>query len=311
MAYYSETLPNCKICGSKEVVRYGTSKGVQRWWCKDCQHKFINNNAISNMRIPKDQIALAINEYYDGYSINSIRKSLEQKYRSYLSESTIYSWITHFSKLAVSEANNTQIDVGDRWIIDETTIRIGGKEYWLFDVIDTTTRFLLARKLSCNRSFNDIKTSLLMARGRTGKIPQQIVTDRWEGFSESINLAFGSLDQQPQIELLFEASGMGLIELWQILLRDRFKIMRGLKKEETTYLILDGLMVHYNFFRTQASLHDQTPAQLAKARFAFVNWTDVIYKPGLKEIPYHHPPLVSDLDLEPLETAIPQPAISR
>jgi len=260
------------------------------------------------MRIPKDQIASAINEYYNGSSINAIRKSLEQQYHSYLSESTIYAWITHFSKLAIDEASNTKVDVGDRWIVDETTIKIGGKEYWLIDIIDASTRFLLARKLSCNRNQNDIKVSLMMARERAGKIPKQIITDRWDGYADSIDLAYSANDQHPQIELLFEASSMGLIELWQIMLRDRLKIMRGLKKEETAYLILDGLLVHYNFFRTQPSLSHQTPSQLANARFAYSNWTEVIYKPCIREITFHHSPTLTDLVLESLEPGIPEAA---
>jgi putative transposase len=312
MAYCSEILPNCKICGSKEVVRYGTSKGVQRWWCKDCQHKFINNNAISNMRIPKDQIASAISEYYNGSSINAIRKSLEQKYKSFLSESTIYSWIIHFSKVAINEANNTQVEVGLRWIIDETTIKIGGKEYWLIDIIDASTRFLLARQLSFNRKPNDVRVSLIMAKERAGKTPEQIIADRWSGYTDSIKLAYGLSSQQIEVGPVSLAPDMGLIELWQIMLRDRLKIMRGLKKEETAYLILDGLLVHYNFFRAQASLSQQTPSQLAKARFAYNSWTDVIYKAGNREITYQPASeIISDLVLDTLVPGLPGTAGAR
>jgi len=30
----------CKHCGSKAVVKYGTYKGVQRYYCKRCRRKF-------------------------------------------------------------------------------------------------------------------------------------------------------------------------------------------------------------------------------------------------------------------------------
>lgn len=30
----------CKHCGSDEVVKYGTYKGAQRYWCKVCENKY-------------------------------------------------------------------------------------------------------------------------------------------------------------------------------------------------------------------------------------------------------------------------------
>ena len=33
----------CKHCQSQNVMKYGTVKGVQRYWCKDCERTFVNN----------------------------------------------------------------------------------------------------------------------------------------------------------------------------------------------------------------------------------------------------------------------------
>ena len=30
----------CKHCGAAGVLKYGTYKGVQRYWCKVCKRKF-------------------------------------------------------------------------------------------------------------------------------------------------------------------------------------------------------------------------------------------------------------------------------
>ncbi len=30
----------CKHCGSEAVSKFGTYKGVQRCWCKECKRKF-------------------------------------------------------------------------------------------------------------------------------------------------------------------------------------------------------------------------------------------------------------------------------
>ena len=42
----------CKFCGSRRVVKYGHFRGVQRWWCKDCKRKFVDNEALPKMKTP-------------------------------------------------------------------------------------------------------------------------------------------------------------------------------------------------------------------------------------------------------------------
>jgi hypothetical protein len=43
----------CKNCGSNAVVKFGSYKGVQRYWCKSCQRKFKADADIFHERILK------------------------------------------------------------------------------------------------------------------------------------------------------------------------------------------------------------------------------------------------------------------
>lgn len=54
----------CKYCGSKNVIKWGTFRGIQRFWCKDCQRKFADNDALPNMQTPIEQIGSAVGMYY-------------------------------------------------------------------------------------------------------------------------------------------------------------------------------------------------------------------------------------------------------
>ena len=56
---YSELI-KCKFCGSTNVVRFGTRDGVQRFWCKDCERKFVDNKALPGFRIPTEWIGLKL-----------------------------------------------------------------------------------------------------------------------------------------------------------------------------------------------------------------------------------------------------------
>jgi transposase-like protein len=41
----------CKYYGSEGVVKYGTYKGVRRYFCKACKRKFKGDNALFQMFI--------------------------------------------------------------------------------------------------------------------------------------------------------------------------------------------------------------------------------------------------------------------
>jgi transposase-like protein len=95
----------CKICGSKNLVRYGGYKDKQHWFCKDCKHKFTDNDALPEMKTPSGIIVQALSMYYRGMSINDIRDHISQTYGLYPSHSTIYEWIKKYSQIAINEAN--------------------------------------------------------------------------------------------------------------------------------------------------------------------------------------------------------------
>jgi transposase-like protein len=76
------------------------------------------------MKYPPDQIATALRLFYEGLSIDKIRRELDSLYHVYPSDSTVYEWIVRFTKVAVNEAKFSNIKVGSVWIADETVLKI-------------------------------------------------------------------------------------------------------------------------------------------------------------------------------------------
>jgi transposase-like protein len=70
----------CKNCGSEAVVKFGSYKGVQRYWCKVCKRKFKADNALFDMKVSPEYISTALSMYYSGSSISDIRNQLKQEY---------------------------------------------------------------------------------------------------------------------------------------------------------------------------------------------------------------------------------------
>lgn len=159
---------NCKYCQSEHIRKYGTYKGIQRYYCNDCKRKFVSGDTIPKMQNSTKVIADSLNMHYEGMSLNEIRRNFIQQDNNYVSKVTPYNWEKRFTMIAQKEAEKYTPKVGDTWESDETVIHnnFGGKKkrLWLIDILDRDTRFILATKLSYNRNKNDIRLAMEQAR---------------------------------------------------------------------------------------------------------------------------------------------------
>ncbi len=269
----------CKHCGGHNVTRYGTYHGHQRFWCKDCKRKFADNDALPEMQTPVDQIGSAVSMFYEGQSLNSISRLQTQIYGSYPSDSTVYRWVSRFTKRAVKDLKAYKPDVGSIWVADETVLDIDGRKIWFWDMIDAKTRFLVASHISPTRTTKDAQELMRKAYERTGKIPRVIYTDKLSSYLDGIELTFGADTKHRQGSPFDVENNTNLIERMHGTIKSRTKVMRGLHTLESAKLFMGGWLAHYNFFRPHMSLKDRTPAQEAGINFPFRNWKDLCEQP--------------------------------
>lgn len=182
----------CKYCRSSNVRKYGLVKSVQRYFCNDCRRKFVSSDTIPKMQYSTSKVADAINMYYEGMSLREIRRNFIQQHNDYISDVTAFNWVNRFSDLAVKEANKYNPNVGSIWVADETVIDIDGKNIWLWDIIDSETRFLITTHMSFTRTSKDAEQLMKQAYKRTGKIPRVIYTDKLRAYLEGIEKVFGA-----------------------------------------------------------------------------------------------------------------------
>lgn len=300
--YYEDF--GCPRCDSKDVVRYGKYKNEQQWWCNTCGHKFADNEAVLHMKTPIKEIADALNDYYGGKSINSIRLGLQQQYNHKPSESTVYRWLVRFTNKAIELTKpHKPPEIGDIWVADETVLRADGKK-WYWDIIDAKTRFLLASHLSTTRNGNDAQILFQKALERAGKPPKAIVTDKLASYVDAFETVFGADSRHVQSSPFVTSDSTNLIERFHGTLKDRTEVMRGLKSKDTANLILEGYLIYYNFMRPHIGLRGKTPAEKAGLNLSIRNWLDVVNEESKKyhiEIPK---PVISPLETIPTRVKI-------
>ncbi|MGB2800165.1 MAG: DDE-type integrase/transposase/recombinase [Dehalococcoidia bacterium] len=267
--------PLCKYCGSMNVVKFGTFEGVQRYYCKDCNRKFADNDALPKMKTPVRVIASAMSCYFGGMPLDSIQRHLNQQFDLYFSESGIYNWVIRFSREAVERAKAFKPTVGDTWVADETMLKVGGRNVWYFDIIDSDSRFLIASHLTLSRTTNDAALVMRKALHRAGKSPRRIITDKLAAYIDGIELVFGADTKHIQSKPFVEIDSTNKIERFHGTLKDRTNVVRGFKNMDTAKLLTDGWLVHYNFLKEHEALGNVPPAQ-KMGETPFKDWIDII-----------------------------------
>lgn len=269
--------PNCKYCGSSNLIKYGKYKETQYYLCNNCKHKFSSYRTIPKMHYPTSKIAQALHSYYEGMSLNEIRRNFIEQYNNYISDVTVWNWVNRFSRLAIIMASNCRPKVSNLWIAYETKTRIGRKEIWLWDILDTKTLFLLASHLSPERTKRDIRHLFQLACERADKTPTVIYTDKLTTYFRQIKGA-RVLDDSKAGNFDTE-NDVSVIKRFRWAIDDRAKAVRGLHSVTSAKLLMDGWFVHYNFFKPRTSLRNRTPASVAGVMPRLGSWKEVCEQP--------------------------------
>jgi putative transposase len=272
--HFTETPIFCKWCGSNDIKKYGARKDVQEYLCLKCGRKFVNKDAPYKKQSTVEQIGTSVSSYYDGLSFADIARHLSESGNP-VNQSTVYRWVMGYTQKAVKAFKDYHPKVSGTWVADETAIKFDNTLYWVWDIIDARTRFLLASYLSHNRGTQQARILMELASARAGMTPMKVVTDKLRAYLDGIELTFGADTKHVQSSPFEIDNDNNIIERFQGTIKDRTKVIRGFKSLETAKIILDGFMLHYNFFHVHLAL-EQTPAEAAGIKLPFKTWTEFV-----------------------------------
>ncbi len=267
----------CKWCGSTDTMKYGIRRGVQEYICNGCHRKFTARNTPKHMRFTVEQIGAALGMFYTGLSLADITRQMEDRNRNSPDPSTVYRWIMRYTKEVIATTGALRPRVSKVWVVDETVVAVNKHNLWLFDAIDERTRFLLGTSLVTNRTAGAAASFFRAVYDRTGATPDTILTDGLKSYFLGISAVYDRHETRHIVTKPFDADvNTNLIERFHGTLKERLKVMRGLKTQRTAQLILDGFVIDYNFFRPHMALGNATPAEVAGIDTGPQNWTDVV-----------------------------------
>ena len=277
----------CKFCDSGRIKKAGISKNkkgtIQRYQCKDRKRRFTTNFGFEKTSYPDYLITRALQVYYQGNSVRDIADQYEQE-GIQVSYRTIYDWVSKYSYMSDEFLNTITPRVGNWYRADEIYVKIGGEQRYLFNSMDDDTRFWITQELADSKFQHDADNLLQQTLEQTGgKKPTNFITDGLPAYAKSSKKIFGTKTQHVKhIHLAGKRSkdNNNKMERLNGEIRDREKVMRGLKKDDTA--LMPGMRVYNNFTKKHGGLKGKTPAESAKILVDGPNkWKTIIQNASL------------------------------
>ncbi len=260
---------DCPACHSERIVKHGVrhnaSGDIQRWSCLQCEKWFTINLGFERMQATPQAITSAMQLYFTGESFRNVQKFLALQGVN-VSHVAVYTWVTKYIKLMEGYLDKLKPQLGDKWRADELYLKVKGNPKWLYAMIDDDSRYWIAMQVGDKKWHEDVRPLWKEAKEVAGKQPKVLTTDGAENFATANRKEFYSRYADKNTIHIKEIAFNGkyhnnLMERFNGELRDREKVMRSLKREDSP--ILKGMQIHHNFIRSHAGLDGQTPADRA------------------------------------------------
>jgi transposase-like protein len=258
----------CKFCHSNNIIRKGIRKNInysiQVFLCKDCDKKFSINLGFEKMKASPQIITSALQLYFTGESLRNTQKFLELQGVK-ITHKTVWNWIKKYSNLMENYLEQIKPQVGEKWRSDELYLKIKGNRKYLYAMLDDQTRYWIATQVSDSKYTEDVRPLFQKSKEVTGKKPKVLITDGARNFQEAYYKEFHTQKKETSTQHIRhihfkEDYNNNKMERFNGEIRDREKVMRGLKKDDSP--IITGMRLHHNFIRTHQGLNGKTPSQV-------------------------------------------------
>jgi len=251
----------CIYCNSPNIVKDGVRKNksgtIQKFYCRNCNRYFTFNIGFERMKHNPQAVTSAMQLYFSGESLRNTQKSL-RLLGVEVSHKTIFMWIKKYIKLMKAYVEELQPHVSDTWRADELFVKIKGDMKYLFALMDDETRFWIAQEVADTKDLHDARALFSRAKYLMGKQPKTLITDGLLSYSAGCDGVFTRTQHTRHIRLSGDLNN-NKMERLNGEIRDREKVMRGLKRTDTP--MVSGYQIFHNYIREHEGLEGKTPSE--------------------------------------------------
>jgi putative transposase len=279
------TVGCCPMCKSESIrkrgLRHNGSGDIQKFRCDACGHWFTVNVGFERMHATPQMITSAMQLYFSGESLRNTQKFLALQGLN-VSHVAILKWIRKYVGLMDGYLAKITPKVSDTWRADEVYVKFKGNRKYLFAMMDDETRFWIAQQVSNFKENTNAVHLFRMAKEATGKEPKTLITDALGSYKMAAEFEFKQATHIREIAIDGKVHN-NKMERMNGEVRDREKVMRGLKRMDTP--ILKGYQLYHNYIRPHEGLNGATPADKAGIKVEGDNkWMTIIQNAQAKAL---------------------------
>ena len=256
----------CPVCASDQIVKHGIrhnrSGDIQRYTCESCGRWFVVNLGFERMKASPQVVTSAMQLYFTGESLRNVQKFLKLQGVN-VSHVAVYKWIKKYVELMEKYLEQIKPQVSDTWRADELYLKVKGNMKYLFAMMDDETRFWIAQEVADTKHNYDERRLFSKARDTIGRKPKILITDGLPSYREAYLKEFYTHKLETRTEHIHSIRIQGdhnnnKMERLNGEIRDREKVMRGLKNPDTP--VIPGYQICHNYVRPHEALDGKTPA---------------------------------------------------
>jgi transposase-like protein len=280
---------SCLFCKSDNIKKFGIRKNkhydIQRFVCSDCHKTFSENMGFEKLKHNPKGITTAMQLYFSGESLRNVSKSLRLLGME-VTHQTVYNWIKKYTGLMEKYLEKIVPQVGETWRADEIFLKVSGNMKYLYAMMDDETRFWIAKQVADTKYTQDVRPMFEQAKEFAQRKPEVLITDGARNFETAYRKEFRSSRLPTTIHIrhihMRGDKNNNKMERFNGEVRDREKVMRGLKKMDTP--IIDGYKIFHNYIRPSMALDGRTPSQACGIEVEGDNkWITLIQNASIKE----------------------------
>jgi transposase, IS6 family len=201
----------------------------------------VPSSAFAGFRFPPEIIVLGVRWYLRfQLSYRDVEELLAERGIE-VDHVTVYRWVQRFTPLLADAARPCRHAVGDRWLVDETYVKVSGRWWYVYRAIDQCGQvidvYVSARRDT--RAARRFFTTAVRAHGE----PSEVMTDRAWALRVVIDAllpaAFHNTAQYANTRIEADHSR----------LKSRLRPMRGLKRDHSARVIVRGHALMQNLRR--------------------------------------------------------------
>jgi transposase-like protein len=271
----------CPHCTSKNCVQHTTRKNKSGWKrvyrCLDCKRIHTPNNGFLKMKTPSHIVIKALSLHDKGLSYKEVVDYLWEQERHKTTKSVVHYWVRKYAKLLDNFTKDISIEVEGRVHLDETYVKVKGKNKYYFEGVDQKTKMSLGDYLSHTRDTDGARTLFLQLLTQCSFLNlAHFVSDKLDGYKRAFNQLFSRTQRSKHHGIVKLDWGVPIrqkkygikhnnnaIERHNRYTKRKVKLLCHYKSFESAKWSLKLRRILYNFCRPHESLGGLTPAQRA------------------------------------------------